>query len=108
MRFVSVHLILAGLLPAGGSVATDQFLFDTCHNVNEPLPGSDPYMYGIAAGERVAGEDAATYLYNAIINPSAFIAPAQTATDGTILEWAEEVMPNTWTTALDVSRLPIL
>lgn len=75
----------------------------TCHNVEERLPGSGPYLYGLAtvAGERVEGEDAITYLVHSILHPNDFISPAQTTPDGNLIEWLPNVMPNNWNSVLD-------
>lgn len=75
----------------------------TCHNVEERLPGSGPYLYGIAtvAGERVEGEDAIAYLVHSILHPNDFISPAQTNPDGDLIEWQPNVMPNNWNSVLD-------
>lgn len=75
----------------------------TCHNVEEPIPGSGPYLYGIAnvAGERVEGEDAVTYLYNSIVNSNDHIAPPQLDPEGNEFAWEANVMPTNWTTTLD-------
>lgn len=64
-----------------------------CHNVNEPLPGTGPYLYGIAtvAGSRVAGLSTQDYLYQSITQPSAFLAPAQTDQP-----WPDNLMPADW------------
>jgi len=110
----------AGVVVEGftGDVAAGEFWFNggvkvsynnvewqcsTCHNVAERVPGSGPYLYGIAtvAGERVAGQDAVTYLANSILHPNDFIAPAQVGPDGTEFPWAQNVMPNNWNTILD-------
>jgi mono/diheme cytochrome c family protein len=50
-----------------------------CHG-DPAVPGSSPFgphhgNIGVVAGQRVAGQSAAVYLYESILNPSAFIAP---------------------------------
>ncbi|MCB9436671.1 MAG: cytochrome c [Anaerolineales bacterium] len=65
----------------------------TCHNPNQPIPGTGPYLYGIAtvAGERRAGYTAEEYLRESIINPNAFMAPAQGEA-----AWTVDLMPKDW------------
>jgi cytochrome c553 len=50
----------------------------SCHSLSEGQILVGPSMFGIAtrAGQRVPGQDAATYLRNSILHPSDFIAPA--------------------------------
>jgi mono/diheme cytochrome c family protein len=75
----------------------------TCHNPNERIPGSGPYLYGIAtvAGERNPNMTAIEYLADSILNPNSHIAPTQIGPDGTEYPWAEGVMPDNWGTVLD-------
>lgn len=74
----------------------------TCHNVNEPLVGIGPYLYGIAnaAASRREGYTAEEYLYESIANPTAFVAPLQ----GEIAQWpvgdVVNAMPLNWLTLL--------
>ncbi|NDJ85737.1 MAG: hypothetical protein GYB66_07615 [Chloroflexi bacterium] len=65
----------------------------TCHNPAEPVPGTGPYMYGIAniAGERVEDLSAEEYLYQSITNPNAYIVEQQ----GDFV-YAPGVMPEDW------------
>lgn len=79
----------------------------TCHNVKEPIPGSGPYLYGIAtvAGERDPNLTAIEYLTDSILNPSSHLAPTQIGPDGTEYPWADGVMPNNWSTVLDEYQL---
>ncbi len=74
----------------------------TCHNVAEPLPGSGPYLYGIAnvAGERT-DPTAIAYLYESIMNPNEHIAPPQENAGGDTITWEAGVMPDNWNTVLD-------
>ena len=51
-----------------------------CHNLNEPQTADNrgpvgPNMGNLAenAANRVAGEDAQTYVHNSIVNPSAYV-----------------------------------
>ncbi len=69
----------------------------TCHNVEEPIVGTGPYLYGIAnvAAERVEGESAVEYLFNSIKHPNDFIAPPQGDR-----EWGAGVMPQSWSQIL--------
>ncbi len=75
---------------------------NTCHQVAEPLPGSGPYLYGIAneAGERT-DQTAVQYLYDSIMMPNAHIAPPQTNPDGDEITWEAGVMPDNWDTVMD-------
>lgn len=96
---------------AGGAVQANfngvDWQCHICHNVNEPIPGSGPYLYGIAnvAGERDPNMTAIEYLTDSILNPSSHIAPAQIGPDGTEYPWADGVMPNNWSTVLDEYQL---
>jgi len=51
----------------------------SCHYVDKDDPFTGPSQKGLArrAGTRVAGQDAATYIRNSIINPNAYIVPNQ-------------------------------
>lgn len=72
---------------APGEVRTPQVLWTTmgcvgCHNIDLPQTDTEkgpiaPNMANIQdrAGTRVAGEDAATYVHNSIVNPTAFVVP---------------------------------
>lgn len=101
-------------LPAGSDPAIGEALYlaiaapDTgqnctvCHNVNEPVPGTGPYLYGIAnvAGERVEGQTAVEYLFTSIKNPNDFIAPAQGDS-----VWGAGVMPQSWSQVMSDSDI---
>lgn len=96
-------------LPASADPATGDLLFHnivapdtgqnctTCHNVEEPIPGTGPYLYGIAnlAGQRMEGIGAVEYLFNSIKYPNDFIAPAQGDS-----AWGAGVMPQSWSQVL--------
>lgn len=71
---------------------TSQFCV-TCHNAEEPIPGTGPYLYGIAnvATDRVPELSAEEYLRQSILNPNDFIAPSQGDSN-----WAAGVMPDNW------------
>jgi len=76
----------------------------TCHNPDEPVPGSGPYLFGIgnaAKDHAPAGVSVIDYLAESILNPGVVIAPAQVGEDGTEYVWADGVMPNNWNTVLD-------
>lgn len=96
-------------LPANADPTTGEILFSaivepggtrnctTCHEVAEPIPGTGPYLYGIAnrAGERVEGETAVEYLFTSIKYPNDYISPDQGDS-----VWAEGVMPQNWSEVL--------
>lgn len=65
----------------------------TCHNPNQPIPGTGPFLYGIAsiAGQRREGYTAEEYLRESILNPNAFMAPAQGEA-----QWTVDLMPKDW------------
>ncbi len=76
-------------VPAGDAAAGEQLFLNgnpqvgavacvSCHSLNEGQILVGPSMFGIAthAGQRVPGQDAATYLHNSILHPSDFIVPA--------------------------------
>ncbi|PJF44586.1 MAG: hypothetical protein CUN55_03205 [Phototrophicales bacterium] len=69
----------------------------TCHNVEEPIPGTGPYLYGIAnhAAEHAEGLTAVEYLFTSIKYPNEHIAPPQ----GDKV-WSAGVMPQTWSQVL--------
>jgi len=75
----------------------------TCHNVAEPVPGSGPYLHGLA--NRLPYDDydgtVSEYLVESILNANAYISPAQVGDDGTEFVWAADVMPTNWGTVLD-------
>ncbi|MCQ3932586.1 MAG: hypothetical protein DPW16_19225 [Chloroflexi bacterium] len=75
------------------SPSTSQNCATACHNVNEPLPGTGPYLYGIGtvAGSRIPGISAQDYLFQSIMQPSAFLAPPQTEQP-----WPDNLMPHDW------------
>ncbi len=77
----------------------------TCHNAEEPVPGTGPYLYGIAnvAADRIEAYSAEEYLRESILNPNVFIAPSQGDSN-----WAAGVMPQNWQlylTATDVDDI---
>ncbi len=76
-------------VPAGDAAAGEQLFLNgnpqasvvacvSCHSLSEGQILVGPSMFGIAthAGQRVPGQDAATYLRNSILHPSDFIVPA--------------------------------
>lgn len=78
-------------LPTTGDAAHGQAIFESgvlgsdaaacsaCHSLTE-VKLSGPSLKGIAtiAGNRVAGQDAETYLFNAIVNPDSYLIPGYT------------------------------
>jgi mono/diheme cytochrome c family protein len=82
---------LVAMSPSTGQNCT------ACHNPNEPVPGTGPYVYGIAnvAAERVGGQTAVEYLYNSIAHPNDYILEQQ----GDMM-YAANVMPSDWTEVL--------
>ncbi len=69
----------------------------TCHNPDEAVPGTGPYLYGIAnrAGERVEGLSAVDYLRQSILEPNAHLVEEQSG-----VVFAQGVMPQGWDVVL--------
>lgn len=64
---------LKAATPANGAVAFQQYGCATCHGVDN---GTAPYVVGIghrAAERRAPDYDAASYLYESIVNPTAYV-----------------------------------
>jgi cytochrome c2 len=61
--------------PADGELVFEENGCDSCHSLEEGVDGAGPSLAGIAniAAERVEGQSAEEYLYEAIVNPSAHI-----------------------------------
>lgn len=82
---------LVAMSPSTGQNCT------ACHNPNEPIAGTGPYVYGIAnrAGDRVEGQTAVEYLFNSIAHPNDYIVAEQNG-----MAYAANVMPADWSEVL--------